>query len=71
MPIKVEWTHNNKLLNPSTSDFETGIHMSNLGQRIHGLAIEAVTAKHRGNFSCICSNRAGFSKYTAELVVNG
>jgi hypothetical protein len=35
------------------------------------LAIEAVKAHHRGNYSCFARNRAGLAQYSAFLSVNG
>jgi hypothetical protein len=40
-------------------------------QKISILAIDAVKARHRGNYSCMASNRGGFTQHYAYLSING
>ena len=35
------------------------------------LGIEAVKARHRGNYTCYAQNKAGIAQYSAFLSVNG
>lgn len=44
---------------------------SKIGKRINVLSIESVKADHRGNYSCVATNRAGMAEFTAPLVVIG
>lgn len=40
-------------------------------QKVSMLAIEAVKARHRGNYSCLASNKAGVAQHHAYLSING
>lgn len=66
LPVNITWTLNNK---PFEDYLE--ILTTKRGKRINELTIEAVSAKHAGNYSCIAENRAGRVNHTAELKVNG
>lgn len=44
---------------------------SKIGKRINVLSIDSVKADHRGNYSCVATNRAGIAEFTAPLVVIG
>lgn len=44
---------------------------SKIGKRINVLSIESVKADHGGNYSCVATNRAGVTEFTAPLVVIG
>ena len=52
-----------------TSDL--GIETTNIGSRTSLLMISSVGHKHMGSYTCVGSNVAGMSSYTAELKVNG
>jgi hypothetical protein len=54
--------------NLSTSD---GIVITRTNQKMSMLAIEAVKARHRGNYTCFARNKAGISQHSAFLSVNG
>lgn len=66
LPISVIWTLNRHPLLP-----ELKILTEKRGQRIHNLMIDAIEAKHAGNYTCIASNSAGRAEHSAELIVNG
>lgn len=66
LPVNITWTLNDK---PFEDYLE--ILTTKRGKRINELTIEAVSAKHAGNYSCIAENRAGRVNHTAELKVNG
>ncbi|KRF98092.1 uncharacterized protein Dwil_GK22019, isoform BC [Drosophila willistoni] len=65
LPVNITWTLNDK---PFEDYLE--ILTTKRGKRINELTIEAVSAKHVGNYSCIAENRAGRANHTAELKVN-
>lgn len=54
--------------NLTTND---GIIISRTGQKLSVLNIEAVKARHRGNYTCFASNRAGVAQHSAYLAING
>jgi len=64
--VNITWTLNNQ---PFEDYLE--ILTTKRGKRINELTIEAVSAKHVGNYSCVAENRAGVVNHTAELKVNG
>lgn len=66
LPLKIRWTHNNL-----TIFSHMGLMASKIGDRISLLTVESVKAENSGNYTCIASNSAGASSYTAELFVNG
>lgn len=41
------------------------------GKRLSVLSIDAVAARHAGEYTCTASNKAGASSHTAALAVNG
>lgn len=41
------------------------------GQKLSVLNIEAVKARHRGNYSCFAQNKAGVSQQFSYLSING
>ncbi|XP_039227474.1 Down syndrome cell adhesion molecule-like protein Dscam2 isoform X10 [Drosophila yakuba] len=65
LPVNITWTLNNK---PFEDYLE--ILTTKRGKRINELTIEAVSAKHAGNYACIAENKAGVVNHTAELKVN-
>ncbi|XP_052841679.1 cell adhesion molecule Dscam2 isoform X10 [Drosophila gunungcola] len=65
LPVNITWTLNNQ---PFEDYLE--ILTTKRGKRINELTIEAVSAKHAGNYSCVAENRAGVVNHTAELKVN-
>lgn len=66
LPLSVTWAFNDYPL--TSSDF---VSIAKSGHRISTLAIESVTARQAGNYTCIAHNDAGFASYTSELRVNG
>lgn len=48
-----------------------GISTSSFGSQASILNINSVEPTHRGEYTCVASNAAGKSKYTAVLEVNG
>lgn len=66
LPLTVMWTFNGSPLQSSDA-----VTISKSGQRISTLAIESVSARLAGNYSCIARNNAGVDSYTSLLTVNG
>jgi Immunoglobulin domain len=72
LPLSLWWrfTENDELManNPTTND---GIVITKPSQKVTILTIDAVKARHRGNYTCFAQNRAGISQHSAYLKVNG
>jgi Immunoglobulin domain len=54
--------------NLTTND---GVLITRTSQKTSTLTIEAVKARHRGNYTCIAQNRAGVTQHSTFLHVNG
>ena len=71
-PMKIWWTFKGEddevPMNLTSND---GIMITKPNQKMSVLAIEAVKARHRGNYTCVASNRAGISQHSAYLYING
>lgn len=65
LPIGINWYHEGK---PLLS--ENGINIMK-SPKISTLNIESVQGDHRGNYTCVTTNRAGRVEYTATLNING
>lgn len=48
-----------------------GIVIVRASSKISTLGIEAVKARHRGNYTCTVQNRAGIASHSAYLAING
>ena len=73
LPIHIWWTLSESIesqveYNISTND---GVVISKAGNKLSVLNIEAVKARHRGNYTCYAKNRGGIAKNSAYLSVNG
>lgn len=66
LPIQISWLHNG--FRVMTND---GIVINRMGQRISTLSIESVRDRHRGNFTCVAKNDAGYTDLTVDLSVKG
>ena len=66
LPLKITWVFHGRELSS-----QEGIETTRLGKRANILSIESVSAAHTGNYTCVATNAAGASNYTAELVVQG
>lgn len=65
-PLKIRWTFHGHDI---SSDL--GIQTANLGSRTSILIISSVGHRHRGNYTCRATNKAGNITSTAVLRVNG
>ncbi|XP_044595821.1 Down syndrome cell adhesion molecule-like protein Dscam2 isoform X9 [Cotesia glomerata] len=65
-PIDIEWSLNGELINRDHTD----ITIVNTSKRVSLLTIEAVSARHAGEYTCSASNVAGGTSYSVPLAVN-
>ena len=72
IPIKIYWNFqgvdDDSAYNLTSND---GVVITKPSQKMSVLAIEAVKARHRGNYTCIASNKAGSTQHHAYLSING
>lgn len=66
LPLDIEWLFNDYPIN-----HYSGISTSKMGKRLSVLMIDAVNARHVGNYTCKARNLWASSVYTAQLFVNG
>lgn len=70
--MKVWWTIydsiHNALQNLTSND---GVLITKTSQKVSMLTIEAVKARHRGNYTCVAQNKAGTTQHSAYLAING
>jgi hypothetical protein len=71
LPLEISWIH------ADTSGIERrlvtndGVVVTRTNQRISMLSIEAVKARHRGNYTCMAKNKGGATQHSAVLYING
>lgn len=72
LPLKLFWRFTEEgfdnSYNLTTND---GIAITRNGQKVSTLLIDAVKARHRGNYTCMASNKAGTSQHSAYLKISG
>lgn len=64
-PLNMTWNLNEKPIS-----VYPGITINNM-KRVSLLTIESVRAEHAGKYTCVASNSAGTTSYSADLNVNG
>lgn len=71
-PLKIWWrffeTNDALGYNLTTND---GVVVTKPSQKISILAIDAVKARHRGNYTCFAQNKGGTTQFSTYLAVNG
>lgn len=70
-PVDISWSVIDDFGNEKMLSTNEGIVISQSNQRISMLTIEAVQAKHKGEYKCSATNRGGTAVYSAELIING
>ncbi|XP_060820227.1 cell adhesion molecule Dscam2 isoform X24 [Bombus pascuorum] len=65
-PMDISWAFNSVSIDPERTDQYT----ITKSKRLSVLAIDAVAARHAGEYTCTASNKAGASSHTAMLAVN-
>lgn len=72
LPVQVWWTlrddYHNEERNLTSND---GVMITKTSSKISVLNIEAVKARHRGNYTCFAKNKAGTAQHSAYLAING
>jgi hypothetical protein len=72
LPLNIWWQFSGESddfsYNISSND---GLMISRNSQKFSILAIEAVKARHRGNYTCFASNKGGIAQSSAYLAING
>lgn len=72
LPLKIWWTFQGDddlfSYNLTSND---GVIIMRSTQKMSALSIDAVKARHRGNYTCFAQNRAGFVQHSAYLAING
>jgi len=66
-PMDIAWAFNGEPISVESTD-QFSITKS---KRLSVLSIDAVAARHAGEYTCTASNKAGASSHTAALAVNG
>lgn len=66
-PMDITWAFNGESISAESTD-QFSI---TKGKRLSVLSIDAVAARHVGEYTCTVSNKAGASSHTAALAVNG
>lgn len=66
-PMDISWAFNGEPISAESTD-QFSI---TKGKRLSVLSIDAVAARHAGEYTCTASNKAGASSHTAALAVNG
>lgn len=66
-PILIEWSLNGEPIFLNNPDITIG----STSKRVSVLSIDAVSARHAGDYTCSASNLAGGTSYSASLAVNG
>lgn len=65
-PVSFSWLLNGK----PTKDFQD-VTVSIFGKKTSVLSIDSADQHHAGNYTCVASNRAGISTFSARLIVKG
>lgn len=67
LPITFKWYLNKEEI---YNDFEN-IQITRAAAKLSTLRIDSLNGKHRGNYTCEAENKAGKTKFSAELNING
>lgn len=67
LPVEIVWMFDGKVVSRHRGD----VTVSKSGKKSKQLSIEAVTAQHAGEYTCVASNLAGSTSRSAVLEVNG
>lgn len=66
-PLELTWNFKGAPILPGRSD----VVVIDTSKRVKQITIEAVTARHAGEYTCVASNVAGSTSHSAVLQVNG
>lgn len=71
LPVKIWWTLKDEYLSERNLTTNDGVVITKTSTKISMLNIDAVKARHRGNYTCFASNKAGTAQHSAYLIING
>lgn len=72
LPLVVSWFTTDPISGIEHAlDTNNGVVITRSNPRISMLSIEAVKARHRGNYTCVVRNSAGVVHHMAQLAING
>lgn len=65
VPLNITWQHPGEVVQ------RPKVTVTKMGDRAAMLVIDVLTADHSGNYTCVATNMAASSSYTAQLHING
>lgn len=65
-PLDITWLFQHERIRDLS-----GVTTTKVGKRASMLLIEPSSYEHNGNYTCVASNKAGSSNFTAALNING
>ncbi|XP_023287723.1 Down syndrome cell adhesion molecule-like protein Dscam2 [Orussus abietinus] len=68
LPVEISWAFDGVPIDPTSA---SDVLLASTNKRNSVLSIEAVAARHAGEYTCSASNRAGATSHSAILKVNG
>lgn len=72
LPLNITWKYPGDHEVTSVQDSRRPkVTVTTMGARAAMLSIDILMAEHAGNYSCVASNAAAATSYTAELHING
>jgi hypothetical protein len=73
LPLKIWWTFKEEGEDSFTYNLTTndGIVITQSNQKVSMLSIEALRARHRGNYTCFAQNKGGSASHSSYLAING
>lgn len=66
LPINISWLHNNISIG-----YKEGVMITKAGKKISTVSIDSVDESHTGTYTCLAENKAGMTRFSAVLNVNG
>jgi len=70
-PIKVHWSFERNAGEPGFDHLQPQMRTNRISGKTSMLSIPSATQAHTGRYTCIASNKAGTTTYSADLTVNG
>lgn len=71
LPIEIWWMLHDEFQNTdrNLSSLHDGVMITRTSQKISMLNIDAVKARHRGNYTCFAKNKGGIAQHSAFLAI--
>lgn len=70
LPLSIYWTFSNGNMSYNLSSND-GLVIMRTSQKISMIAIDAVKARHMGNYTCFAGNKGGTAEYSTYLAIHG